>query len=139
MSLLENKMLPGVLFILHLLLAVFLFPLYMQPEPPEVALCLGVIPCFVLVYATIAWRPSTYMQEDYLLPFESDLCEDNHSVGSCSQDLALGFGDINFYIGKEHRLVVHWMISFPGYGKGCEVLKDGMTRGTGYFVLVVPH
>jgi len=67
MNLLDNKTLAKVLFVLHFLLAVLLFPLYMQPEPPaEVALCLGVIPCFVFVYATIAWRASTYMQKEYL-------------------------------------------------------------------------
>lgn len=76
MGLLDNKTLALVLFILHLLLAILLFPLYMQPEPPEVALCLGVIPCFVLVYATIAWRAGNYMQKGYLLPFESELSEE---------------------------------------------------------------
>ncbi|KAK7324244.1 hypothetical protein VNO77_27773 [Canavalia gladiata] len=73
MSPLDNKTLALVLFILHLLLAVLLFPLYMQPEPPhEVALCLGVIPCFVLVYATIAWRAGRYMRKGYLFQFESE-------------------------------------------------------------------
>lgn len=58
MSVLDNKTLALVLFILHILLSVFLFPLYLQPEPPETVLCLGAIPCFVLVYATMAWQPS---------------------------------------------------------------------------------
>ncbi|KAK7401617.1 hypothetical protein VNO78_13236 [Psophocarpus tetragonolobus] len=78
MTLLHNKTLALVLFILHFLLAVLIFPLYMQPEPPEVTLCLGVIPCFVLVYATITWRDGTYMQKGYLLPFESELMKKNY-------------------------------------------------------------
>ncbi|KAK7271333.1 hypothetical protein RJT34_27137 [Clitoria ternatea] len=80
MSNLDNKTLALVLFILHLLLAVLLFPLYMQPEPPEVTLCLGVIPCFVLLYATIAWRTGTYMQKGYLFTFESELA---HHIKQC--------------------------------------------------------
>ncbi|KAL9321807.1 hypothetical protein ACSQ67_009860 [Phaseolus vulgaris] len=67
MSLLDNKTLAAVLFILHLLLSVSLFPLYMQPEPPEVALSLGVIPCFVLLYATMAWRPSATCKKGYFV------------------------------------------------------------------------
>ncbi|KAK7334706.1 hypothetical protein VNO80_26467 [Phaseolus coccineus] len=48
-------------------IVLFLFPLYMQPEPPEVALCLGVIPGFVLVYATMAWRTSGTCKKGYFV------------------------------------------------------------------------
>jgi len=62
MDVIDNKKLAIVLFILHVLLSAFMFTLYMQPEPPEVVLCLGIIPFFVLLYAAFAWRPSSDMQ-----------------------------------------------------------------------------
>jgi len=34
----------------------------MQPKPPEVVLCLGIIPFFVLLYAAFASQPSSDMQ-----------------------------------------------------------------------------
>ncbi|KAE9590511.1 hypothetical protein Lalb_Chr20g0108491 [Lupinus albus] len=56
MCLRSNMTLAIVLLILHLLLSLLLFPIYIQPEPPiEVALCLSFIPCFVLVYVIIVW------------------------------------------------------------------------------------
>ena len=63
MDVIDNQKLTIVLFILHILLSAFMFHLYLQPEPPEVVLCLGIIPFFVLIYAAFAWRPSSDMQD----------------------------------------------------------------------------
>jgi len=62
MNVIDNQKLAIALFILHVLLSAFMFPLYMQPEPPEVVLYLGIIPFFVLLYAAFAWRPNSDMQ-----------------------------------------------------------------------------
>jgi len=58
----DNQKLAIALFILYVLLSAFMFPFYMQPEPPEAVLCLGIIPFFLLLYAAFAWRPSSDMQ-----------------------------------------------------------------------------
>ncbi|KAK7395815.1 hypothetical protein VNO78_16386 [Psophocarpus tetragonolobus] len=130
MTVLHNKILALVLFILHFLLAVLIFPLYMQPEPPEVTLCLGVIPCFVLVYVTITLHNGKYMQNGYLIPFESELMKknyvDKHFIHQFIEKIRYRMESfvVSVIVSGRVDLLVLILLEFES-----EVVRDGTTKG----------